>query len=80
MIMSEDVLFTQTERAQAYLTKDQNAIIAGLGSSVDLEVDEEEEPGSDVEQSVFEAGAEYMDCLKDIMRYLRRDHPTKRPL
>eukprot|EP00750_Incisomonas_marina_P026345 INCI5898.17.p1 GENE.INCI5898.17~~INCI5898.17.p1 ORF type:complete len:556 (+),score=98.03 INCI5898.17:250-1917(+) len=61
----------QTQIAQLLLTTAQNNIIAGLGQEM---VD----PATG--EKYFESGDEHMDCLKDILRQLRREHPTKRAL
>lgn len=61
----------QTQIAQLLLTTAQNNIIAGLGQEV---------VESDTGEKYFQSGDEHMDCLKDILRQLRREHPTKRAL
>ena len=61
----------QSEIAQNWLTNDQNNVIGGLGKTV-----RDPETG----ESVFQPGEHAMDCLRDILRNLRRDNPQKRHL
>jgi len=60
----------QVELAQMTMTNHQNNIIAGLGHMAH----------TDEGEAYFESGDDRMDCLKDIVRNLRRDHPEKRHL
>lgn len=63
---------TQANIAQSRLTWDQNKTISGLGRlSTGKSADE---------APVFEAGELCMESLRDLLRYLRSDHPQKRPL
>ncbi len=63
--------------AAQYLSVAQNDIVAGLGTKKQADADDETRLGGG---ETFEPGEDYADCLKDIMRQLRREHPTKRHL
>ncbi len=58
------------------LTTAQNDIVAGLGKT--LMTDVETADPQDGGEGKFVPGEDFADCLKDIMRQLRREHPTRR--
>jgi hypothetical protein len=67
--MTTTAAASQVETAHQRLSREQTAIISGLGRNTTKDDD-----------TTFVEGEEYMDCLKDLLRYLRREHPSRRPL